>query len=109
MTDELIREPDEIRRDCARKLRSVGTPGIFTAFLGYSVGEDWATPKIEKLEMLPDRLLVRVEGDVAPKSIAGVPDDMVRLVHEVGEMADLDGDEVRYLLGEVAEIKGMTS
>ena len=108
MTDELIREPDEIRRDCARKLRSVGTPGIFTAFLGYSVGEDWATPKIEKLEMLPDRLLVRVEGDV-PKPIFGVPDDLVRLVHDLGEMADLDGDEVRYLLGRVAEINGMAS
>lgn len=104
MTDEPLREPNEIRRDCARKLRSVGTPGIFTSFLGYLVGEDWDTPKIEELEMLPDRLLIRVEGDVAPKSIFGVPDDLVRLVHELGEMADLDGDEIRYLLGRVAEI-----
>jgi hypothetical protein len=57
--------------------------------------------------MLPDRLVVRVEGDEALKSVIGVREDLVRLVHEVGKMAELDGDELGYLLGRVAEIKGV--
>ena len=39
MPDELLREPDEIRRGYARKLRAVETSGMFTAILGYLVGE----------------------------------------------------------------------
>lgn len=108
MTDELIREPDEIRRDCARKLRSVETSGMFTALLGYLVGEHWATPRIEELRISPDRcILARVEGDTALKTFIGAEVDLISNIHGVAEVAELDGDELGFLLGRVAEIKGL--
>jgi hypothetical protein len=55
MADEMIREPDQIRADCARKLLSVETGGMFTAILGSLLGEDWSTPKIEDMRITPDR------------------------------------------------------
>ena len=108
MTDELIREPDEIRRSCALKLRSVETSGMFTALLGYLVGEDWATPRIEELKISPDRcVLARVEGDTALKTFIGAEADLIRNIHGIADVAELDGDELGYLLGRVAEIKGI--
>src|SRR5687767_11372171 len=41
MTEPTIREPDQIRRDCARKLRSVQVSDHFQAILGCLLGEDW--------------------------------------------------------------------
>ena len=106
MTDELIREPDDIRRDCARKLRSVETSGMFTALLGYLVGEDWATPRIEELRISPDRcILARVEGDAALKTFIGAEADLIKNIHGIADVAQLDGDELGYLLGAVAKLK----
>lgn len=81
---------------------------MFTALLGYLVGEDWATPKIEELRISPDRcILARVEGDVALKTFIGAEADLIRNVHGVAAVAELDGDELGFLLGRVAEIKGL--
>jgi hypothetical protein len=49
MTDEPLRELEQIRRGCAQKLRSAETVGMLSSLLGYLVGDDWATPKIEEL------------------------------------------------------------
>src|SRR4051812_8615970 len=108
MADEVLREPDQIRRDCARKLRQIETGGMFTAILGCLLGEDWSTPKIEELHITPDRcLLARVEGEVTFKAFLGAEADLIRNVHGIAEVAGLDGDEVGYLLGRIAEIKAM--
>ena len=40
MTDLPIREPDQIRRDCARKLRGAQVSDHFQAILGCLLGED---------------------------------------------------------------------
>src|SRR5262249_19615162 len=55
--DETLREPEQIRQDCARKLKQVQTSGMFTAILGCLLGEDWSTPRIEELLLTPDRCL----------------------------------------------------
>lgn len=44
--DEPIREPEEIRRACARKLRGVQVSPHFQAILGCLLGEDWTTPRL---------------------------------------------------------------
>ena len=41
MTDTTIREPDQIRQDCARKLRPMQISDHFRAILGCLLGEDW--------------------------------------------------------------------
>jgi hypothetical protein len=108
MTEKPIREVHEIRRDCARKLRSVETSGMFMAILAALLGKGWTMPKIEELRLSPDRcLLARVEGDVAFKVFLGAEADLIRNIHGIAAVAELDGDEVGYLLGKVAEIKGM--
>ena len=108
MTDQPLREPDQIRLDCARKLRSVEVSGMFAAILACLLGEDWTNPKIEELRISPDRcLLARPAGESTFKAFLGAEADLIRNIHGVAEVAELDGDEVGYLLGRVAEIKGI--
>lgn len=109
MSEQQIREPADIRRDCARKLRSVEVSGMFTAVLSYLISEDWATPKIEEMRISPDRcILARVEGESTLKTFIGAEADLIRNIHGVAKVAELDGDEIGYVLGKVAEIKGVT-
>ncbi len=106
MTEASIREPVQIRQDCARKLRSVETSEMFTAILGALLGEDWTTPKIEELRITPDRcLLARPAGEATFKVFLGAEADLIRNIHGLSAVAELDGDEIGYLLGKVAELK----
>lgn len=81
---------------------------MFTAILGCLLGEDWSTPRIEELRITPDRcLLARIEGEATFKAFLGAEADLIRNVHGIAEIAGLDGDEVGFLLGKIAEIKEM--
>lgn len=72
MSEKPIREPDEIRKGCARKLASVEISDMFSAILGCLLGEDWAKPRIEEMRITPDRcLLARVDGEVSFKAFLG--------------------------------------
>lgn len=103
-----MREPHEIRKDCARKLASVEISGVFSAILGCLLGEDWATPRIKELRITPDPcLLARVDGEARFKAFLGAEADLIRNIHGVAAVPELDGDEVGYLVGRVAELKGM--
>ena len=46
MSEPDIREPDQIRRDAARKLRGVQVSDHFRAILGCLLGEDWTRPRL---------------------------------------------------------------
>jgi hypothetical protein len=106
MTERAVREPEQIRQDCAAKLRPIETSGMFTAILGCLLSEDWATPRIEELHLSPDRyLLARPEGEVTHRVILGTEDDLIRNVHGIAQTAGLDGDELGYLLSAIARIK----
>lgn len=106
MPDETLREPHQIRLDCARKIRSVEPSDMFTAILGCLLGEDWSSPKIEELRITPYRcLLARVEGEVTFRAFLGAEADLIRNVHGIAEVAGLDGDEIGFLLGRISESK----
>jgi hypothetical protein len=107
MTEDLpIREPDQIRRDCARKLRAVEVSDHFQAILGCLLGEDWTTPRLAEMVVTPDgHLLGRCEGEASFRAFLGASEDLVRNIQGVAPVAELDGDEIGYLLGRVAEIK----
>ena len=106
MTEPTIREPEEIRRDCARKLRAVQVSDHFQAILGCLLGEDWTTPRLAEMVITPDgHLLGRCDGEAAFKAFLGAASDLLKNVHGVAEVAELDGDEIGYLVGKVAEIK----
>jgi hypothetical protein len=107
MTDDTpIRETDQIRQDCARKLRAVKVSDHFQAILGCLLGEDWTTPRLIEMVITPDgHMLGRCEGDAAFKVFLGASDDLIKNIHGVAPVAELDGDEVGFLVGKVAEIK----
>src|SRR5689334_20206140 len=106
MTEPTVREPEDIRQDCARKLRTVQISAHFQAILGCLLNEDWTTPRLVEMVMTPDGALRgRCEGEAAFKAFLGASADLLRNIHGVAEVADLDGDEIGYLIGKVAEIK----
>lgn len=108
MTDQRkpIRELDQIRQSCADKVGSVETGDTFRAILGCLLQQDWSTPRIEELRLSHDRcLLGRLEGGATFKAFLGAEADLIRNVHGIAEVAELDGDEVGLLLGEIARLK----
>ena len=109
MTPDLpIREPEDIRQDCVRKLRAIQISDHFQAILGCLLGEDWTTPRLAEMVITPDgHLIGRCDGESSYKAFLGASADLLKNIHGVAPVAGLDGDEVGYLLGMVAEIKGM--
>ena len=106
MTNQPIREPIQIRKDCVRKIRVVQVSDQFQAILGCLLGEDWTTPRLVEMDVTSDgHLLGRCDGEIEFKVFLGQVDDLIRNVHGIASVAGLDGDEVGYLVAKVAEIK----
>lgn len=101
-----IREPNQIRQDCARKLRAVQFSEHFQAILGCLLGEDWTTPRLLEMMITRDGQMVgRCEGQPGFSTFLGDSEDLIRNIHGVANVAELDGDEVGYLVAKVAEVK----
>ena len=108
--DTPIREPDQIRQDCARKLRAVQVSDHFQAILDACLVKPgphaWTTPRLVEMVITPDgHLLGRCDGEAAFKAFLGASDDLIKNIHGVAPVADLDGDEIGFLVAKVAEIK----
>jgi hypothetical protein len=57
----------------------------------------------------PDgHLLGQCEGEASFRAFLGASEDLLRNVRGVAAVAGLDGDELGYLLGRVAQIKRRT-
>ena len=105
-TDQPMREPNQIRTDCAAKLAAVQISDHFRAILGCIVGENWTTPRLIELVITSDGHLVgRLDGESDFKVFLGEADDLIKNIHGVASVAELDGDEVGYLVAKVAEVK----
>lgn len=71
-----------------------------------SLGEDWTTPCLIEMVITPDgHMLGRCDGDSSFKAFLGASEDLIRNIHGLAAVAELDGDEVGYLVAKVAEIK----
>ena len=106
MSEKRIRESEEIRQACAGKLRQVQVSPHFEAILGCLLGEDWTTPRLVEMQITPDgHILGQCDGQVSVSAFLGASEDLIRNIHGVARIADLDGDELGYLLGRVAGIK----
>jgi hypothetical protein len=101
-----MREPNQIQTDCAAKLATVKVSNHFQAILGCLLGEDWTSPRLVELVITSDGHLVgRLDGESDFKVFLGEADDLIKNIHGVASVAELDGDEVGYLVAKVAEIK----
>jgi hypothetical protein len=107
MTDDIpIREPDQIRQDCARKPLAVKVTDHFQAILGCLLGEDWTKPRLIEMVITPDgHMLGRCDGESVFKAFLGASEELIKNIHGVAPVAELDGDEVGFLVAKVAEIK----
>jgi hypothetical protein len=105
--DQRIREPEQIRLDVTRKVRAVQVSGQFAAILACLVGEKgWTTPELAELVATPDGMLLgRCKDEPEFRGFLGSVDDLLRNIHGLAPVAELDGDEVGYLVARVAEIK----
>jgi hypothetical protein len=98
-----LREPWQIKHDCAAKLKRIRTSRDLTAILGWLLGGTSVSSRIEQLRITSDhRLLVRMEEGV---DLVAAEMDLIHNVHGVAKAAGFDGDELGYLLAQVAKIK----
>jgi hypothetical protein len=105
-TDLPICDPEQIRWDRARKPRAVEVGDHFRAILGCLLSEDWSTPRLVEIVITPDgHPLGRCEGEASFRAFLSASADLLRNIHGGAPVAELDGDEVGYLVGRVAEIK----
>jgi hypothetical protein len=101
-----MRDPSEIRESCARKIAQVHISDQFRAILGCLLEQDWTTPRLVQMVLSPDdHLLGRAEGHATEQVYLGSGDDLTRNIHGLAAVAEIDGDEVGYLVGAVAAIK----
>ena len=102
-----IREPNQIRQDYVRKLLEVHVSEHFQAILGGLLEENWTTPRLIEMVINPDgQILGRCEGNPTFRVFLGSSKDLIQNIHGVAPVAELDGDEVGYLVAKIAEIKG---
>ena len=105
-TDQPIRETNQIRLDCTRKLRVVQVSDHFQAILGCLLGEDWTTPRLVEMVITSDgHMLGRCDGEEDFKVYLGEAGDVIKNIHGVAPIAELDGDEIGFLVAKVAELK----
>jgi hypothetical protein len=106
MIHPAIREPDQIRRSAAHKLRQVEVSDHVHAILGCQLGEKQTTPRLVEMFITSEGLVLGLcDGEAFFNALLGAAEDLLRNIHNVSKVAGLDGDEVGYLLGKVAEIK----
>ena len=79
---------------------------LFQAILGCMLAENWTTPRLIEMTITPDgQLLGRCKGEPSFKAFLGASQDLLKNIHGVAKVAELDGDELGYLVAKVAEIK----
>jgi|GEM_PF-888381 len=76
------------------------------ALLGCLLGEDWTTARLIKMVVSPDgHVLGRCDSESSFKAFRGASEDLIKNIHGVAPVAELDGDEIGFLVAKVAEIK----
>jgi hypothetical protein len=106
MIQQRFRIPEYLRRGCAQKLGSIETSNVFRAILGSLLEEDWTTPNIVELRFSSgQRLLGRSAGAATFKAFRCAKVGLIHNIRRIAAVAELDEDELGYLLGRVAKIK----
>ena len=88
------------------KASSLKVSDHFQAILGCLLGEDWTAPRLAEMVNTPDGyLLGRCDDEDAFKAFLGDSEDLIKNIHGVASVAELDSGEVGHLVAKVAEIK----
>lgn len=101
-----MRDPNEIRESCARKIAQVQISDQFRAILGCLLEQDWTTPRLVQMVLSPDgHLLGRTDSQSTEEVYLGTQEDLTKNLHGLAAVAELDGDELGFLVGAVAALK----
>jgi hypothetical protein len=103
MEETTIREPEQIRQQCAKKLLRVVRGPELRAILGYFLNEEWTVPTIANLRLAFDGCVVALVG--GDRVHVTCRHALIHTVHSISRKAALDGDELGYFLAQVAKIK----
>ena len=75
---------------------------MFRAILACLLEEDWTTPNIMELRFTRDhRIVGRSVREVSFKAFRCAEAGLIRNIHGVAALAELNGDELGYLLGKL--------
>jgi hypothetical protein len=89
MTEHPLREPNQIRADCDRKLKTIETGGMFAALLAALLDEDWTTPRIEELFITSGRfILARTASEPTHKLLVREEADVIRNMYGIAKVPD---------------------
>lgn len=101
-----LRDPEEIRQTSAQKLSEVQYSMFFGAMLGYLLGECWTKPRlVEMVKRADGQLFGRLEGEEEFTVACHSVDELLQNIHGVAKVANLDENELNYLVAKVAQIK----
>ena len=80
--------------------------GPFGSRVRCLLAEDWTTPRLIEMVITPDgHMFGRCDGEAAFNIVLGASEDLIKNIHGVAPIAELDGDEVGFLMAKDAEIK----
>jgi hypothetical protein len=100
--------PEHLRRGCAQKLQFIETNIVFRAILASLLDENWTTPNIRELRFARNHCLVgRTLGEERFKAFRCAKAGLIRNIHGIAAVAQLNGDELGYLLRKVAQLRLM--
>ena len=103
MAFNALREPIQISADCGRNLKMIETGVMLTEIHAARCEEGWSTAKIEGFFITSDRCnFCPPTCDVACKLFLRPEADPIRNFDGFAKAADLPGEMLRYLRGEVA-------
>jgi hypothetical protein len=106
MTDLTLHNAEQIRLSCARKIGSIDIGLGFAAILAFLLGDRWIYARIGDMRLTPaGSLLVRstaVTGFTVFRSAEVV---LLCGFLQIAHLAGLDGVELGYLLGRLAQLK----
>ncbi len=101
-----LRETVQTRKSSAIKACDAQVSDHFRAIFGCLLNEDSASPRLVEMLITPDGKLVgRCDGDSAFSTFLGSSNDLIHNSPGVTLIAELDGDELGFLVSRVAEIK----
>ena len=73
---------------------------------GCLLGEDWTTPRLLEMVITPDgALLGRCDGQPGFSTFLDASEDLIKNIHGVAPVAELDGDEIGLLVAKMAELR----
>ena len=104
--EEQLREPEDLRDACIRKLGGVEISDYYLAILGVLLEIAWGKPVLAEMAVMSNRtVLARSVSESSFSQNLGHVDHIIKVLHAAADLANFDADETGYLIGRLAGLK----